>query len=84
MAESDVIDRLNDLLSGMAAELTPDDADEPCPEPKNPILTEWVLIANVQDLDNGVNRGVLLYAPHMLFSHVVGLLAVSNRWATGD
>jgi hypothetical protein len=84
VAEADVIDRLNDLLAGMAGELTPDEGEDLGPEPANPILTEWVLIANVQDLDNGVNRGVLLYAPHMLFSHVVGLLAVSNRWATGD
>ncbi|MEV8372998.1 hypothetical protein AB0P21_09690 [Kribbella sp. NPDC056861] len=81
MSEAGVIDRLNDLLSSLAGEFTSDDDEV---DLRNPVLTEWVLLANVQDLESGSHRGVLLCAPHMLYSHVIGLLTLGNRWGAGD
>lgn len=72
--------RVHEVLATFAASLVPlDDEDDALrDEMVNPVLSEWVLVANVMDLDSDEVRVGVLAAPAMLRSHIVGLLAVAE------
>lgn len=83
MAHDETAVRLNDALCEQAGALAGlyDERGE-FSEMSQPVLSEWVLVANLQDLgdddERSAHRLVVLCAPHMLDSHVIGLLTMAR------
>jgi hypothetical protein len=73
--------RLHDLLSERVDDIVDvEDEDGEMAEMGQPVLTEWVLVANVIDIssDEPDCRITVLSAPNMLHTHVIGLLTVAR------
>jgi hypothetical protein len=80
MTYEEATNHVHGLLTDLAPDLTvKDDDDVLADEMASPVLSEWVLIMNVVDLDgDGGVRIAVLASPNMLRSHVVGLLALAR------
>jgi hypothetical protein len=80
VVDAETAERVHDLLSGMAGDLTyAEDSDgSAVPEMRTPVLTEWVLLVNVADLDTGAQQVSMIHAPRMLMSHVLGLIEIAK------
>jgi hypothetical protein len=67
------------LLSDLAPSLATEDGE--ADGTGTPVVSEWLLIVNVMDLDSDTVRLAMVAPPTMLRSHVVGLLAVAMEHA---
>jgi len=80
MTHEETASRVHEILATFAPHLAPlEDEDGLMDEMTTPVLSEWVLIANVVDLDSDETRLGVIAAPTMLRSHVIGLLAIAKE-----